>query len=70
MKAQVVERMRASVGEQGHFGVMQTRMWIRAYERAQKMTAREFPTVKTLKKCLKAINDACGWSHSADIRQP
>lgn len=70
MKAQVMERMRASVGEQGAFGVMQTHLWIRAYEQAAKMTAREFPTVKTLKKCLKAINDACEWRPPSDIRQP
>lgn len=62
MKAQVLDRMRASIVEQGAFGVIQTDMWLRAYKRAQVMMAREWPTVKTLKKCLAAINDACTWT--------
>lgn len=62
MKTEVTERMRASVKEQGAFGVMQTARWLHAYRRAQKMTAREWPTVKTLKKCLAAIDEACKWT--------
>lgn len=62
MKSQVLDRMRASVVEQGAFGVIQTALWLRAYKRAQLLTSREFPTVKALKKCLESINDACEWT--------
>jgi hypothetical protein len=62
MKAQVIERMRSSLTEQGSFGVMQTDIWLRAYKRAQANTAREWPTVKTLKKCLDSIDAARTWT--------
>ena len=62
LKEQLVERMRKSIAEQGSYGVRQTSVWLKAYKLAQKSIKREWPTCKTLRKRIKALDEALAWT--------
>lgn len=54
--------MRKSIAEQGSFGVRQTSIWLKAYKLAQKCAKREWPTCSTLRKRIKALDEALAWA--------
>lgn len=61
LKEQLQERMRLSIKEQGDYGVRQTNIWQKAYKLALKCVKRDFPTCGTLRKRIKALDDAHAW---------
>lgn len=62
LKAELEQRMRTSIAEQGSFGVRQTSLWLRAYRLAHACVKREWPSTKTLRKRIRALDDVAVWT--------
>lgn len=57
--------MRQSITEQGAYGVRQTKVWERAYKLAINCMKRDYPACGTLRKRIKALDDAHAWQAPA-----
>lgn len=61
LKAQLHDRMRKSIQDQGAYGVRQTAVWERSYKLALSCMKRELPSCGTLRKRIKVLDDAHVW---------
>ena len=57
--------MRQSIADQGAYGVRQTAVWERAYKLALGCMKREWPACATLRKRIKALDEAHEWQAPA-----